>query len=327
MFEDDFACSSGAHRSSADDYCHNRYNCTVLMIAMGREILFNNHLKVIICMYVYVHYTGLDHSRQARSTTLTNANNRSFVDECPNLELLRGRDGRDGQSGSPGRDGRDGMSGTPGPQGPPGPANGPPGPVGAQGVQGIRGPRGSTGQRGPRSGGVVYTRWGKSSCPSIAGTELVYAGRAGGSHFSHAGAANNLCMPLDPEYTLQYRRGVQAHNYVYGTEYQFPIRGSHDHNVPCAVCSVTTRLQLLMIPAKTSCPTSWTREYYGYLMSQYHSYHPSLYECVDKVQESVPGSQANTNGALFYHVEASCNGMQCPPYNNYKKLNCVVCTK
>ena len=50
-----------------------------------------------------------------------------------------------------------------------------------------------------------------------------------------------------------------------------------------------------------------------------------MYECVDKDQESVPGSQSNTDGALFYHVEANCNGMQCPPYNNYKELNCVVC--
>ena len=276
-------------------------------------------------MYVCnVHYTGLDHSRQPRSTTLTNVNNRSSVDACPKLELLRGRDGRDGQPGSPGRDGRDGMSGTPGP------ANGPPGPVGAPGTMGAQGPRGSTGQRGPRSGGVVYTRWGKSSCPNVAGTELVYAGRAGGSHYTQGGAANYLCMPLDPEYTLKYLSGVQGTNYVYGTEYESPIIQTPNHNVPCAICSATTRAHVLMIPAKTSCPTSWTREYYGYLMSgdiQYYGSRRSMYECVDKDQEPIPGMQANTEGALFYHVEANCNGMQCPPYNDYKELNCVVCTK
>ena len=196
------------------------------------------------------------------------------------------------------------------------------------GSPGPQGPRGATGQPGSRSGGVVYTRWGKSSCPSITGTELVYTGRAGGSFYNHGGAANYLCMPQDPEYTLQYRTtGTEYVNYVYGTEYEKPIRGSHEHNVPCAVCSATTRQQLLMIPAKTSCPTSWTREYYGYLMSQYNNHKRSMYECVDKDQESIPGSQANTNGALFYHVEANCNGMECPPYNSNKELNCVVCTK
>ena len=121
-------------------------------------------------------------------------------------------------------------------------------------------------RQGPRSGGVIYTRWGKSTCPNVAGTQLVYTGRAGGSHYQHAGAANYLFMPLDPQYTLRYQAGVRDHSYVYGTEYEFPLQGGQDHNVPCAVCYVSTRETVLMIPAKTSCPTSWTREYYGCLL-------------------------------------------------------------
>ncbi len=64
-------------------------------------------------------------------------------------------------------------------------------------------------------------------------------------------------------------------------------------------------------------------------MSQHQRYKRSMFECVDKGQESVPGSHANTEGALFYHVEANCGtaGLPCPPYNDYKELNCVVCTK
>ena len=56
------------------------------------------------------------------------------------VEMLRGRDGL------PGRNGPQGPAGPPGPIGPP----------------------------GPRRGGAIYTRWGKSSCPHVAGTELVY---------------------------------------------------------------------------------------------------------------------------------------------------------
>ncbi len=83
-----------------------------------------------------------------------------------------------------------------------------------------------------------------------------------------------------------------------------------------------------MIPAKTSCPQHWTKEYEGYLMSGHHSHKRSMFECVDKGQESVPGSHANTDGALFYHVEANCDtGLPCPPYNNDKEINCVICTK
>ena len=54
----------------------------------------------------------------------------------------------------------------------------------------------------------------------------------------------------------------------------------------------------------------------------------SMYECVDKDQESLLGSQAITGGALFHHVEVDCNtGLPCPEYNTHQELNCVVCTK
>ena len=148
---------------------------------------------------------------------------------------------------------------------------------------------------------MTYARWGKSSYPNITGTELVYSVGAGGTHYSHkGGAANYLCMPLDPEYTLPYQAGVRDHSYVYGAEYETPIQGTHNHNVPCAVCYVSTRETVLMIPAKTSCPTSWTREYYGWLMSEHKTHARSTYQCVDKDQESLSGSHVGTDGALFY---------------------------
>ena len=88
-----------------------------------------------------------------------------------------------------------------------------------------------------------------------------------------------------------------------------------------------------MIPAKTTCPTSWTQEYYGYLMSSYYGHPRTMFECVDSDAESVPGSAASTNGALFYFVESTCNGIVCPPSQSSRKyaagreLACTVCTK
>ena len=143
-------------------------------------------------------------------------------------------------------------------------------------------------------------------------------------------------MPKNPEYspTLTYLSGVSGNvARVYGSEYESPLQGTQDHNVPCAVCYVSTRLTVLMIPANSSCPPNWIREYYGYLMTEWKGVYNNIrgrtmFECVDKDQESLPGSHANTNGVLFYHVEADCNsGLPCPPYNNHKELNCVVCTK
>ncbi len=83
-----------------------------------------------------------------------------------------------------------------------------------------------------------------------------------------------------------------------------------------------------MIPAKASCPPTWTKEYYGYIMAAHQTHHRSMFVCADEDQESLPGSQGNADGALFYHVEADCDtGLPCPPYNINQELNCVVCTK
>ena len=223
------------------------------------------------------------------------------------------------------------MPGATGPQGPPGEKGDTEGLQGPRGLTGASGEKGPAGPLGPKSGGVTYVRWGKSSCPNVTGTELLYAGRAAGTFFSKVGGGSNyLCMPDTPEYTLSYTPESQSYSEIYGAEYEVPIPGTHNHNVPCAVCSASTRVGVLMIPARTSCITGWTREYYGYLMSAaslWSGHYRTSFECVDKDQDSVPGSQADTNGALFYHVEANCNGLACPPYNNKKELNCVVCTK
>ena len=221
------------------------------------------------------------------------------------IELLRGRDGCPGRDGLPGRDGVRGLPGPPG--------------------------QGKEGPAGPKSGGATYTRWGKSTCPGISGTEEVYSGSTAGSHYTHSGAgSNHLCMFKVPEYTIPYSSsGPTLKSYIYGAEYEYPLQGSHGHNVPCAVCHVTTRSAVVMIPGKTTCPPTWTREYYGYIMTEYYgNKRSSMYECVDKAMESLPGSSPRTLGALFYHVEAVCgDGLPCPPYNNYKELNCVVCSK
>ena len=222
------------------------------------------------------------------------------------LQILRGRDGRDGP---PGRDGVNGKRGE-------------------KGEKGDKGDTGAVGAAGPKSGGVVYTRWGRKSCPT--GAQLVYDGLAGGSHYTHpGGGANYVCLPKVPQYMSTSVPGSVS--YMYGAEYEgvngiFP--GKHDHNVPCAVCYTSTKSVKLTIPARTSCPSSWTREYKGYLMADYYNHkRNAVYECVDESAESVHGSQGSINGALFYFVRTTCTGLPCPPYVVNRPITCVVCTK
>ena len=106
---------------------------------------------------------------------------------------------------------------------------------------------------------MTYVRWGKSSCSNVTGTELIYAGRAAGTFYSRPGGSNYLCMPDTPQYTLSYTPGSQSYREIHGAEYGVPIAGTHEHNVPCAMCFASTRVAVFMLPAKTSCPTGWTR--------------------------------------------------------------------
>ena len=194
--------------------------------------------------------------------------------------------GQKGEKGAPNGmiDGRNGHDGIPG----------------ADGDRGIKGAKGDTAQ----CGGAVYIRWGRTSCQSGQGTELVYSGRGGGSHSDNSGGgANHLCMPDDPEY-MQYEIGVQG----------------------CAVCYTGAQVTVMMIPVKIHCPSGWTVEYTGYLMSEGSSDTRSNYECVDHDPQSVPGLGGLNVMSFLSHVEPVCSG-SCPPYYAERELTCVVCSR
>ena len=55
-----------------------------------------------------------------------------------------------------------------------------------------------------------------------------------------------------------------------------------------SVCFVKSRGSMLMIPAQNDCPSGWTEEYHGYLMTAYYDYASQKdYLSVDKDQEYV----------------------------------------
>jgi len=164
----------------------------------------------------------------------------------------------------------------------------------------------------------------------------VYSGRVGGSNWNYAGGGNNpQCLY---QWTLTFFTpisGSQNRGLMYGAKYETNtdsnshVHGCQDSDVPCAVCHVSNRTAVYMVPAKYTCPTGWTREYYGYLMAEYNTgiHHRSQYTCVDIALKPVNGSSANRNGLLFYFVEGRCGSLPCPPYDNTKELLCTVCTK
>ncbi|KAL3874763.1 hypothetical protein ACJMK2_037733 [Sinanodonta woodiana] len=179
--------------------------------------------------------------------------------------------------------------------------------------------------------GSTYVRWGRTICPGN-GTELVYKGFAGGSHFSHSGsAADFLCLTEEP--IMGNYVGGTSTGYVYGAEYEVHVGSnpfttvSLEDDVPCCVCK-TFRSSTLMIPGRTQCFPGWTMEYSGYLMSGYHGHNGATnYVCVDANPEARRGSSGNHDGHLLYVVQAVCGSLPCPPYVDGRVLTCVICSK
>ena len=66
---------------------------------------------------------------------------------------------------------------------------------------------------------------------------------------------------------------------------------------------------MLMMPARNDCPSGWTEEYHGYLMTEYWK-HPNQrdYICVDEDAEYVPGTVTHHPRWPGYPVEGECSG-------------------
>ncbi|XP_021339882.1 short-chain collagen C4-like [Mizuhopecten yessoensis] len=180
---------------------------------------------------------------------------------------------------------------------------------------------------------VTFIRWGRADCSGNA-TDLVYSGSAGGSHFSHKGAAVDfVCLPPDPSRGQRVNNPPNNGGLMYGAEYEDEvIYGVPDRKkeVPCAMCRISAYSTQIMIPARTTCYPGWEEAYRGYLAAGRYD-HPAAtqYVCVDEHPQVLADSsgRVDDNGKLFYPVKAKCGSLKCPPYVSDAILSCVVCVK
>lgn len=172
--------------------------------------------------------------------------------------------------------------------------------------------------------GSLYTRWGSNACPQADGTELVYSGKVAGS----LNGTNYMCMPDDADYFPNHTQGSLTMNAV-----EFSNHPSVENNcyATCAVCYTSTRSTVMMIPAKLQCPTNWTSEYKGYLMTDmsYHSQHVCANESLMCIETSY--IHHNNNYELYFlYVDCSSrdsDGFNCPSYSSQQAITCVVCSR
>ena len=98
---------------------------------------------------------------------------------------------------------------------------------------------------------------------------FLLSGFAAGAFYSNIGGGSNyLCLPHNPEYN-KYSDAAGGGE-ISGVEYEtnsgiFPY-STYDQNVPCARC-LSIRSVVMMLPARRTCPHSWTKEYEGRKLS------------------------------------------------------------
>ena len=281
---------------------------------------------------------------------------------------IPGRDGRDGRDGLQGPIGPQGSIGVRGEKGHPGEFPGEKGEKGVPGVTGYKGDKGQAGEkgnmgakghkgdggpsgpmglRGPKgdtsvqkgskgdagSSGVTYIRWGRTVCPQ--GTSLMYSGVAAGTKYNtHGGTSDTLCLAGNPQYkagdapssTATRLSGVQ--NEVSGSPAP-PLHHRRLTYLPCALCYTTTKSTSFMLPGRYTCPSGWSSEYTGYIMTEWtHINRPGRRDtiCVDQDAESA-STKGSAVAAQLVLMQTSCIGLDCPPFDSQKPLTCVVCSK
>ncbi|XP_071845582.1 uncharacterized protein [Apostichopus japonicus] len=182
--------------------------------------------------------------------------------------------------------------------------------------------------------GVIYTRWGETSCPST--SQLVYQGVMGsGNNYNQKGSGVDfLCLPLEPTFADPPSHGTGGAN-IYGVEYEQTLPTSpniHQSEAPCAVCLSPGKHSVVTIPGTNTCLGSqeWTLEYQGYMMSSHYTTNKSQFVCIDQNAEGIPRTNHNNNEPLLYNVDAKCSagggGLPCPPYVDGYDILCAVCT-
>jgi len=89
-----------------------------------------------------------------------------------------------------------------------------------------------------------------------------------------------------------------------------------------------------MIPARTQCPSGWTTEYSGYLVSDWsnsntqpHDTKRSNYVCLDEAPQVASSGGSNQNQAGMHPVEVGCGTLPCSTYSDGRELACIVCSK
>ena len=162
----------------------------------------------------------------------------------------------------------------------------------------------------------------------------MFSGFAATSDHSDTGnGANTLCLPSEPEFRPDVVAGLHDRaSKITSVEFEpesdfFRDKSLNNHDMTCALCQ-TARNDVIMVPARRTCPQGWHVEYEGLLMADWKTGHRSEYVCVSLDVEAIAGTRRNRDAGRWWVVEVTCvEGLPCDVYPEGYELSCVVCSK
>ena len=130
-------------------------------------------------------------------------------------------------------------------------------------------------------------------------------------------------------------QGMQStHNegICYGAVYEMldqsaPYPSSLDSKLaPCVVCAAERKSTTVMIPARNDCPTGWSLEYHGYLLSSHHATDKNSQSlCLDYNMEGL--NRTGDGGHHLYRVGVDAGYGLPSSFPSARELTCAVCNK
>ena len=173
----------------------------------------------------------------------------------------------------------------------------------------------------------TYELLGNDKCASIQGTSTIFTGYVLGFN----GSSTFKCLPIK-QYIQYYNTSFsmfadspESVGYAKMTVYQsFRHSGQTNIHATCALCSIEGRNAILMMPATPECPQSWTREYYGYLMTDNTE---TTFVCVDIGLNGDIMENTIPDFSVLKHVTAYPERTRAHTYQSDYALSCAVCSK
>ena len=180
---------------------------------------------------------------------------------------------------------------------------------------------------------MVYVRWGDNRCPPNA--VLLYEGI-----ITQAASkmANLLCIPKSSsktspakQYTMTMTTTTPPSHVTRMEPLLFTnLQGVVDA-VPCARCYDSSHSTEFTFPGSTTCPTDWTRQYYGHLITSYELSTSDVL-CGDErltraIQWGDGSYSSKRNGVNMIETVCGKDVLSCRGHSAGQLTSCVVCSK